>query len=235
MLLLNKGAKSMEIIPGIHKIDGVRGANCYLVTSGPEMVLIDTGMRGSSRKIADYVKRLGKNPSDIKYVILTHSDIDHVGGAAEIKHLTGAKLVIHKGDAGVLAGKEKGKHVKGLLGLIFKLMAPVMRFRNVQPDIVIKENTDLAGFKIIHTPGHSDGSICLFQPGKVLFAGDALRSDQSGNPRPPSKMLAADIVQAKASVAAIAALEYDTLFVGHGAPVKGNAAARVKELLANWQ
>ena len=52
----------MEIISGIHKIDGVRGANCYLVTSGPEMVLIDCGMRGSSRKIADYVKRLGKIP-----------------------------------------------------------------------------------------------------------------------------------------------------------------------------
>jgi len=40
----------MEIIPGIHKIDGVRGANCYLVTSGPEMVLIDTGMRAAAGK-----------------------------------------------------------------------------------------------------------------------------------------------------------------------------------------
>jgi glyoxylase-like metal-dependent hydrolase (beta-lactamase superfamily II) len=111
----------------------------------------------------------------------------------------------------------------------------VVRFQPVEPNIVIKENTELAGFKVIHTPGHTVGSICLFQPGKVLFAGDALRSDRSGNPKLPSKMMTADIVQAKVSVALIAGLEFDTLLCGHGAPVKGNAAVRVKELLANWQ
>jgi glyoxylase-like metal-dependent hydrolase (beta-lactamase superfamily II) len=225
----------MEIFSGVHKIDGVRGANCYLVTYGPELILIDAGIRGSSRKIADYVKGLGKNPADIKYIVLTHSDIDHVGGAAEVKKLTGAKLVIHTLDAPVLTGKEKGKHVKGPLGLLFRLLAPVARFQTIEPDAVIRENTDFAGFKIIHTPGHTAGSICLFQPGKVLFAGDALRSDQSGNPRPPSKMISADIVQAKASVGIIAGLDFDTLLVGHGAPVKGEASARVKNLLANWK
>ena len=225
----------MEIISGIHKIDGVRGANCYLVTSGSEMVLMDAGIRGSRRKIADYVKGLGKNPSDIKFIFLTHSDIDHVGGAAEIKQLTGARLVIHQADAPVLAGKARGKQVKGPLRLLFKLLSPLVRFPPVEPDIVIKENTELAGFRIIHTPGHTNGSICLYQSGKVLFAGDALRSDQSGNPEPPSKMMAADIVQAKASVAVIAGLDFETLLVGHGAPVKGKASQKVKEMLDNWQ
>ncbi len=225
----------MEIIPNIHKIDGVRGANCYLISSGPEMVLVDAGMRGSSKIVEKYLKEMGKNLSDIKYIFITHADIDHVGGAAEMKKMTGAKLVIHQAETGVLSGKIRGKHVKGPLGLLFKLLAPVVRFQPVEPDIVIKENTELAGFKVIHTPGHTVGSICLFQPGKVLFAGDALRSDRSGNPKLPSKMMTADIVQAKVSVALIAGLEFDTLLCGHGAPVKGNAAARVKELLANWQ
>jgi len=225
----------MEIISGIHKIDGVRGANCYLVTSGPEMLLIDCGMRGSSRKLADYMQGLGKNPSDIKYIFITHADIDHAGGAAEIKQLTGAKLVIHQAEAGVMTGKEKGKQVKGLLGLLFKLLAPVVRLKTVDPDIAIRENTELAGFKIIHTPGHTAGSICLFQTGSVLFAGDALKSDQAGNPLPPSKMMAADIVQAKTSVGLIAALDFDILLVGHGAPVKGKASQKVKEMLNNWQ
>jgi glyoxylase-like metal-dependent hydrolase (beta-lactamase superfamily II) len=225
----------LEIISGVHKIDGVRGANCYLVTSGPEIVLVDAGMRGSSRKIADYVKGLGKNPADIKYIVLTHSDIDHVGGAAEIKQLTGAKLVIHQADAPVLAGKEKGKRVRGLLGMLFKLIAPVMRFQTIEPEIIIKDNIDIAGFKVLHTPGHTDGSISLYLPGKLIFVGDALRSDQSGNPRPPSKMLSVDIEQAKASVALIAGLDFDTLLVGHGAPVKGDAAAKVKKLLADWK
>jgi glyoxylase-like metal-dependent hydrolase (beta-lactamase superfamily II) len=225
----------MEIIPNIHKIDGVRGANCYLISSGPEMVLVDAGMRGSSKIVEKYLKEMGKNLSDIKYIFITHADIDHVGGAAEMKKMTGAKLVIHQAETGVLSGKIRGKHVKGPLGLLFKLLAPVVRFQPVEPNIVIKENTELAGFKVIHTPGHTVGSICLFQPGKVLFAGDALRSDRSGNPKLPSKMMTADIVQAKVSVALIAGLEFDTLLCGHGAPVKGNAAVRVKELLANWQ
>jgi hydroxyacylglutathione hydrolase len=227
----------MEIIPGVHKIDGVRGANCYLVTSGPEMVLIDAGMRGSARKLADYLQGLGKNPSDIKYILLTHSDIDHIGGAAEIKKITGAKLVIHEGDAPVLLGnnssrlRNKSRLVKILMGILSRLMS----FPRVTPDIVLKQNTEVAGYKILSTPGHSDGSISIYLPGKVLFAGDALTSDQSGNPRPPSKMLATDIVQAKASVGIIAGLDFDTLLVGHGAPVKGKASQKVKEMLNNWQ
>jgi len=224
----------MEIIPNIHKIDGVRGANCYLISSGPEMVLVDAGMRGSSKIVEKYLKEMGKNLSDIKYIFITHADIDHVGGAAEMKKTTGAKLVIHAGDAGVLAGTDKGRNLKGLMGLL-KLMSPLMHAAPVQADIVLKENTDIAGYKIISTPGHSEGSISIYIPGRVIFVGDALRSDADGNPKRPSKMLAADMVQAQASVQVIAGLEFDTLLCGHGAPVKGKASAKVKELLANWQ
>jgi glyoxylase-like metal-dependent hydrolase (beta-lactamase superfamily II) len=224
----------MEIIPNIHKIDGVRGANCYLISSGSEMVLVDAGMRGSSRKVAKYLTKMGKNLSAIKYIFITHADIDHVGGAAEMKKTTGAKLVIHAGDAGVLAGTDKGRNLKGLMGLL-KLMSPLMHAAPVQADIVLKENTDIAGYKIISTPGHSEGSISIYIPGRVIFVGDALRSDADGNPKRPSKMLAADMVQAQASVQVIAGLEFDTLLCGHGAPVKGKASAKVKELLANWQ
>ena len=92
-----------------------------------------------------------------------------------------------------------------------------------------------AGFKIINTPGHSDGSISIYLPGKVIFVGDALTADNKGNPKRPMKPLAADIVQAKASVELIAGLDYDTLLVGHGAPVKGDAVAKVKKLFADWK
>ena len=110
-----------------------------------------------------------------------------------------------------------------------------MSLPQVTPDIILKENTDIAGYKIISTPGHSDGSISVYIPGKVIFVGDALTSDSKGNPRRPSKMLAADMVQAKESVALIAGLDLNILLVGHGAPVKGNASQKVKEMLKNWQ
>ena len=106
-----------------------------------------------------------------------------------------------------------------------------MRFHPAEPDIILKNNVDIAGFKVIHTPGHTNGSICLHQPGKIIFVGDALRSDSNGNPRPPSKTMSADVVQAKASLIAISELEFDSLLTGHGAPAVGNASTKVKNLV----
>jgi glyoxylase-like metal-dependent hydrolase (beta-lactamase superfamily II) len=227
----------MEIIPGVHRIDGMSGANCYLVTSETELVLIDAGMRGSSTKVASYLKTMGNNLSDIKYIFITHADPDHISGAMEMKKLSGAKLVIHNGETPALAGdsssrlRNKSRFVK----ILAKLLSGLIHFPSANPDIILKEDTEIAGFKIINTPGHSDGSISIYLPGKVIFVGDALTADNKGNPKRPMKPLAADIVQAKASVELIAGLDYDTLLVGHGAPVKGDAVAKVKKLLADWK
>lgn len=225
----------MEIISSIHQIDGVRGANCYLVTSGPEMFLIDTGMPRNGNLIINYIKRIGKNPSDLKFIILTHSDIDHVGSVAELKKITSAKIAIHENDAAILSGKAKFKSVRGPLGLLFKLASPLMGFHPVVPDIILKDNMDIAGYKVIFTPGHTNGSICLYQSGKTIFEGDALKSDADGNPWPPSKTMSIDLNEAKRSVIAISKLEFDILLPGHGAPVKGGASAKLKGMLAKLQ
>jgi len=67
------------------------------------------------------------------------------------------------------------------------LLAPVVRFQPVEPISSLKKNTELAGFKVIHTPGPYCREYLFISAGKVLFAGDALRSDRSGNPKLPSK------------------------------------------------
>ena len=174
----------MEITSSIHRVDGIRGANCYLVISQAKMLVIDTGMPGNGNKIINYVKGLGKNPSDINYIILTHADIDHIGSAAEMKKMTGAKLAIHTGDAPILSGKSGFKTIRGPLGVLFKLMSRLMRFQPVEPDIILGDDFEVDGFKVIYTPGHTNGSISLYLPGKVIFVGDALRSDSKGNPKP---------------------------------------------------
>jgi hydroxyacylglutathione hydrolase len=99
----------MEITSGIHQIDSVRGANCYLVIDESKMLVIDTGMPGNGKKIANYVERLGKDPANISYIILTHADIDHIGSAAELKQMTRAKLAIHNADALILCDKDELK------------------------------------------------------------------------------------------------------------------------------
>jgi hydroxyacylglutathione hydrolase len=226
-------SKPTEIVAGIHQINGIRGANCYLAIAENKMLVIDTGMPGNGNKIINYIKAIGKNSSDINCVVLTHAHIDHIGSAAEMKKMTGTKLVIHASDAPVLCGKSGFNTVQGHVGPFFKLMTRLMRFHSVEPDLILENNTDIDGFKIIHTPGHTNGSICLYKPGEVIFVGDALRSDSKGNPRLPSKNFSADTVQAKASLMAIAELEFDILLPGHGAPVIGKASDKLKNLLTN--
>jgi hydroxyacylglutathione hydrolase len=222
----------MEIIPGIHRIDGIRGAHAYLVIGEDETLVIDTGMPGNAKKIAAYIERLGKNLSDIKFIILTHADIDHIGSAAELKRMTGARLAIHADDAPILRGKQSFKTIRGPLGFILKLAMRLIRYLPIEPDIILGADSEIEGFRIIHVPGHTNGSICVYKPGKVIFVGDALRSDSSGNPKPIFWISSLDKAKARASLTTIATFDFDTLLTGHGAPVVGNASQKVKNMVA---
>jgi hydroxyacylglutathione hydrolase len=222
----------MEITPGIHLIPGIRGANAYLALNGDKVAVIDCGMPGNAPKITAYIRSLGKKEADVDLVIFTHSDIDHTGSAAELKKLTGAKLTIHPGDAPALAGLEEMKNIKGPLGFLFKLIRPMLRFQPVMADIILDRETEIADLRIIHTPGHTKGSICLLGPAKTIFVGDALRSDSRGDPLPARSSMTADAAMAKKSLAAIAELDFDICLPGHGAPIIGNAAARVRKMAA---
>jgi hydroxyacylglutathione hydrolase len=221
----------MEIIPGVHRIDGVRGANAYLVVGEDEMLVIDTGMPGNAKRIAAYIERLGKRLPDVKFIILTHADLDHSGSAAGLRRMTGAKLAIHAGDAQILRGKESFKTIRGPLGLVAKLAMRLLPFRPAEPDIIVTADSEIKGFKIVHVPGHTGGSICVYKPGKVIFVGDALRSDSNGNPKPPSRISSLDDTKARASLATISALDFATLLPGHGAPVMDNASQKVKNMV----
>ena len=90
----------VEILQGVHQIDGVN-ANSYLVLEDDgSLTLIDTGMSLGGKKILDYIKTdLSKQPSDVKTIVLTHSHIDHIRGALAIKKASGAKVLIHEEDA----------------------------------------------------------------------------------------------------------------------------------------
>src|SRR5271169_6611056 len=118
----------MELSPGIHRIDGVRGANSFLVVADERAAVIDTGVPGNENKIVEYSKKMGIEPGKISYIILTHADIDHSGSAAKLKDLTGAKVAVHEADAPRVSGEKKLKEVKGAAGLLLGVMGPFMRF-----------------------------------------------------------------------------------------------------------
>jgi glyoxylase-like metal-dependent hydrolase (beta-lactamase superfamily II) len=229
----------MEFGRGIYLIPKVRGANTYAVLEEAQvdhhLTLIDTGMPGNARKIIDFVRSLGKGKTTSCTIVLTHPDIDHAGSVAELKEKLGnVKVAIHEADAPRLAGEKALKEIRGLLGLMFKVMSPFMRFKPVAPDILLKDGEMVDGLTVIHTPGHTDGSICLYsERSKAIFVGDALRTDKYRKPKLPSAAMSLNIEDAKNSVRKIASYEFELLLPGHGPPILVDGSKRVKELVAS--
>ncbi len=218
----------MEIVPGIHQIDGVNG-NCYLIARDG-LTLVDTGLPRNTGKILDYLKgKLGTDPAAIGTIVLTHFHIDHTGNASELRRITGAKIAIHEADADFVSGKRASPRPKGAMGLMIRFMGLFFGSRTFQPDILLKDGDTVASLTCIHTPGHTPGSICLLDPGSgVLFAGDLIRFDGERLQGPPPRFTP-DMGEAMASVKKISALDFGILLAGHGVPLKGGASEKVKE------
>src|SRR5262249_38426980 len=88
------GMGSMEIAPGIHAVEEVRGSNAILL-AGERMAIVDTGYAGNCDAILRGVQAIGRSPRDLAWIILTHHHLDHSGTAAELHDLTGAPVVAH--------------------------------------------------------------------------------------------------------------------------------------------
>ncbi len=224
----------MEIIPHVYQI-ALRGVNIILIAE-EELTLIDTGFRGSARHIVNFIRRLGRSPEEISLIILTHNHLDHAGGLAELKRFTPAKVVLHKAD--ISADENQLPYPKVITKLLhippFSLSRPLVYVQPSEVDIQVEGGevfSPLGGLQVIHTPGHTRGSISLFSPKKrLLMVGDALNKRHKEMRLPP-KMVSTDLSQAVDSVRRIAQLDFDTLCFGHGRPITKDASAKVQELI----
>lgn len=223
----------MEIIPGIHQIDGVN-ANSFLVIAGKETILIDTGLPGNAKRILAYTEKIGLKPSDIRTIIITHHHLDHTGSLYSIKKATGAKVAVHLEDADYLSGKKKQAiKTTGLRTFLFKIVRRFFSAKPVDPDILLKEGDNIDGLTVIHTPGHTPGSIALYDTeNRIIFAGDALRN-VDGKLSGSREQFSSDPKKAKLSIEKIAKLDYDILLSGHGQPLMPKASEKVREYISN--
>jgi glyoxylase-like metal-dependent hydrolase (beta-lactamase superfamily II) len=215
----------MEILEGIHHVDGVN-ANVYVVVEGKELTVIDTGMPGNSGKILKYIEKMGRKPTDVSRIVLTHFHIDHAGSAHELRKLTKARLAVHEGDVDFVAGRKIQPKPKNIL---LRAASSFIKFTPVIPDIVLNENDKVGRLAVIHTPGHTTGSISLYElESKVLFVGDAIRFTDKKLAGPPEQFTA-DMKKAVESIGKISGLDFDVMLSGHGEPLKPDASGKVKE------
>lgn len=221
-----------EIIAGVYLLSGflgagVWGANAYLLVDNGDLTLVDTGFFGRADRILEQIEELGYSPSAVKRIIITHYHTDHIGSLAELKRVTGAEGIAHPADAPYIDGtlSQPGPVRPQWLSKFLTHFSWLWSTEPVAVDELVNDGDELpilGGVKILHTPGHTPGSICLYlQNKKLLIAGDLL-ANRFGL-KLPSRGFTVDIDQEIRSIRRAAGLEFDIICFGHGLPIMHNA------------
>jgi hydroxyacylglutathione hydrolase len=208
--------------------------NCYLVIGRKKHVLVDTGVPHSEKKILRQLEANGISKEDIGLIIITHGHIDHFGSANELKKILKAPILMHELDKKAL---ETGKSLQETLKANHKIwnyvLKPKLQNDSASPceaDILLKEaqEYDLADYgihgKVIHTPGHTPGSLSL-----VLDDGHAIIMDLASSgillggiafhTRMKHPPFHDDKKQVARSIAKVLSMKTHTFHLGHGNPV----------------
>jgi len=176
-------------------------------------------MRGSLPRLHAAIAALGRSPAEITRFLVTHGHPDHAGGAA------GAPILMHPAD------RERTLHLNA--GTIARRLA----LRRLPPteDLVDGQLLPvLGGLRVVHAPGHTPGSVCLYaERDGLLFSGDALWRDAAGSLHGPNRHWSEDLDAARRSVSVLARLDVGTILFGHLPPLPG-AAAALRELATRW-
>lgn len=227
--------KFTSLVPGLFLLD-LGGVNAYLITHDG-MTLVDTGSPGDGPRILDALAELGYSPQDLTHILITHHHPDHSGGLAMLKQATGAKVMAHVEDAGLI---EKGigkrpalKPAPGLLNrILFQLLlksAP----DEIEPCLVDEVwDTDKVldlngGLELIHTPGHTAGhtSLLWHQQGGVLLASDVAVNIPKLRFHPGYE----SFETGRQSLRRLASLTFDKATFGHGRPLLSGASGIFKK------
>lgn len=230
----------MELAPSLHRV-GSDLVAVYLIEDDRGITLIDAGIPGQWQDLWDELEAMGRSAKDIRGVILTHGDSDHVGFAERLRREHGVPIFVHEDDAAQATGQVKKKNPKWgkvkigpLLSFLWYAgrkgglgMTPVEEVTTVRDGEVL----DLPGDpRIIHTPGHSPGSVAVYSPAvSALFVGDAMttRHVLTGSEAPQPAPFTLDEATAMASLDRWSGVEARWVLPGHGTPWDGGVARAV--------
>jgi len=203
----------------IHFLPG-KGSDCNIVLIGGERpILVDTGTGGSNPHTLQWIQKLAPLEK-VDRIILTHCHFDHTGGAAEIMRRTGARAFIHQDDTAPVRNGDGW-------GTLSKMFGEISEALEVEPlaegDLF---STGEHEFEVIHTPGHTIGSICLHEKKSgALISGDTVFVGGVGRWDLPT----GDFDSLVTSIRRLFELSPESIYPGHGPYASGNGKQRIKE------
>jgi glyoxylase-like metal-dependent hydrolase (beta-lactamase superfamily II) len=237
----------MRLAPSLHRV-GSDLVAIYLVEEGGALTLVDAGVPGQWPDLEAEVRAMGRTLADIRGVVLTHGDTDHVGMAERLRRELGVPVFVHEADAALARGETKKQVAMGRrkLGPLLRFLWYAGRRGGLRPPPITEVRTmsdrdvlDLPGRpRVIHLPGHTPGSVALHVPHvDAVFVGDAMTTGHvlTGASGPQPAPFTIDVERADASFTSLADLGVRWVLPGHGPPWDagiGEAVRRYREAVA---
>lgn len=200
-----------EIIRGVYIVGGpgishVDDAACYVVESAGELVMIDAGAGGRTDQIVRNMERLGLDPRNLKWIVLTHCHIDHIGGARELREKFGAKIAIHELDAPPVEEGDLARTAASWYGRRLSPLNMDLKFSGPEGELKVGEDV----LHLLHTPGHTPGSLVCYldREGKRVLFGQDIHG-------PFLSAFGSDIDEWRNSMHLLLGLNIDILCEGH--------------------
>ncbi|MFB2586823.1 MBL fold metallo-hydrolase [Herbiconiux liukaitaii] len=229
----------MKVAESLHRI-GNDIVAAYLVITPEGVTVIDAGLPGHWRDLVAELDAAGRSLADIRGVILTHGDSDHVGFAERLRREHGVPVQIHAADTARAKGGPKPANAKQPMkpGAVLGFTAYALRKGGMRTQWLTEvvevhdgQTLDLPGApQIIGLPGHSPGSIAVFVPlVDAVFVGDGLttRHVLTGATGPAPAPFTDEPAEALASLDALLPTNATWVLPGHGAPYPGGIASAV--------
>lgn len=226
----------IRVSDGVYQLQSCGFVNAYLIVGGQDLTLVDSGHSRCPERLEAELRDNGFLPRDVARVVLTHAHPAHVGGVAHLLKNHPVRVFAHPKELPVLRGKAPRPRRRGLAGLVagavFEEYYPWEPIDSVQP---VEPGTPLRGipqWQVLHTPGHTDGSLSLFHPARqILICGDVL-SNRGGRLHAPAGYRNADKASLRSTLETLGKLDCDILCCGHGPVVRGGAFRFIEKVLA---
>ena len=203
----------MKITKNVYSLNSTKGNYTYLIWDDVKGILIDTGRPGQGKGILDELNSMDIKPIQIKNILITHHDIDHVGNLKKLEKETGAKIWASKEDIPYIYGDKSRHGIKKYISILLRAKKP----KKILP---YPKDQKIGDIKIIPTPGHTPGHVCLLYK-NILFAGDLLKTS-NGKIMPMKSYMNWNDSLLRESITKISNYDFEFVCPAHGEPIKRN-------------